>query len=151
MKSLLLILLSLSLSAMDLVETLKKEEGFRSNVYLCTAKKWTIGYGHRCDANQAPITKAQAEKILDNDIKIAKAGTEKLIGKEAPEEVKKIVIAMVFQMGFEGVKKFTKTIKYIKNGDYLSSSKEMLDSEWYRNEKTRARCERMSALMAEIK
>ena len=37
-------------------------------------------------------------------------------------------------MGFSGVKKFKKTIQYIKDDNFLMASEEMLDSKWAKSD-----------------
>jgi lysozyme len=148
MKTLILLVLALSVNAMDLTATLKQEEGFRSKVYLDTLGYPTIGYGHRCAANASPVTEEMASFILASDIEKAMSKVEDLVGKDAPQEVKEIVCAMCFQLGYQGVNKFKNTIKLIRAKDYKGASKEMLKSEWAKQ--TPARAKRMSELMAKV-
>jgi lysozyme len=56
---------------------------------------------------------------------------------------------MVFQLGFDGVKNFKKMLTAIHAKDYVTASKEMLDSKW--NKQTPKRAKRMSDLMAAVK
>lgn len=149
MKTILLLLLSLTVNAMDLTATLKSEEGFRSTVYLCSEGYPTIGYGHRTTKNATPITKGQAETLLAGDIALARKNVEKLIGKDSPQEVKDIVTAMTFQLGFVGVSKFKNMLACIRNADYKGASKEMLKSNWA--EQTPKRTKRMADMMASVK
>ena len=149
MKTIILLILSLSVSAMDLTSTLKVEEGFSAKVYKCSEGYDTIGYGHRCEKNHPNVTKAEAEVMLAADIKIAMSKVESLVGQSAPQEVKEIVTAMCFQLGYDGVKKFKNMLVKIKAGDYKGASKEMLDSKWHKQ--TKDRCERMSKLMSAVK
>lgn len=46
----------------------RRFEGCRLTRYLCPAGYWTIGYGHRCAADQEPITLEQAEALLAADM-----------------------------------------------------------------------------------
>lgn len=149
MKTLLLLLLTLTVNAVDLTALLKEKEGFSTTVYICSEGYPTIGYGHRCDANHPEITREEAEKILAADIKEAMKGADKLIGANAPKAAKEIVVAMVFQMGYKGVSGFKKTLAFIKAGDYKSASKEMLNSRWAKQ--TPARAKFMSDMMASVK
>ncbi len=149
MKTLLLLLLAVTASALDLTSTLKGEEGFSANVYKDHLGYDTIGYGHRCSANHSAVTVAEAEKILASDIVEAIKNVEKLIGKNQPKEVKEIVTAMAFQIGFSGVSKFKGMLAKIQSGDYKGASKEMLDSKWAKQ--TPKRAQRMSDLMAAVK
>lgn len=56
------------------LELIKEFEGFRSKAYLCPAGVWTVGYGHTSAAGEpkvgrmTSVTKAEAEKILRNDL-----------------------------------------------------------------------------------
>lgn len=150
MKTLILILLAVTASAMDLTATLKFEEGFKPNVYKCPAGYDTIGYGHRCAANHPAVTVKEAEAILAADIAKAMKNVDKLTGADAPLEVKQIVIAMSFQMGFKGVSGFTDMIRCIKAKDYKGASVAMLDSKWARKDSPK-RAKRMSELMAAVK
>lgn len=52
-----------------------KHDPGRAHPYLCPAGYWTIGYGHLCDPNHPPITEAQAEAYLAQDLKVALAAT----------------------------------------------------------------------------
>ena len=66
------------------IELAKRFEGFhrvpkhdpnRAYPYICPAGYWTIGYGHLCDPKHPPITEAEAEAYLAQDLKTALAAT----------------------------------------------------------------------------
>ncbi len=66
------------------IELAKRFEGFhrvsrtdpgRAHPYICPAGFWTIGYGHLCDAQHPPITEAEAEAYLAQDLNTALAAT----------------------------------------------------------------------------
>jgi lysozyme len=66
------------------VDLAKRFEGFhrvpkadpgRAHPYICPAGYWTIGYGHLCDPNYAPITEADAEAYLARDLMTALSAT----------------------------------------------------------------------------
>ena len=67
------------------VELAKRFEGFhrvpksdplrRAHPYVCPAGYYTIGYGHLCDPKHPPITMAEAEVYLAQDLQIALAAT----------------------------------------------------------------------------
>lgn len=66
------------------VELAKRFEGFhrvpkadpgRAYPYICPAGYWTIGYGHLCDPKHSPITEADAEGYLAQDLQTALAAT----------------------------------------------------------------------------
>lgn len=65
------------------IELAKRFEGFcrvpkndpRAHPYLCPAGFWTIGYGHLCDQSHPPITPAEGEAYLEQDMQIALRAT----------------------------------------------------------------------------
>ena len=66
------------------IDLAKRFEGFhrvprsdpgRAHPYVCPAGYWTIGYGHLCDPKHPPITEAEAEAYLAQDLKVALAAT----------------------------------------------------------------------------
>lgn len=53
----------------ELIEHLKREEGWRAKVYRCPAGYPTIGYGHRVpDMGSAPLSPERGEALLIEDI-----------------------------------------------------------------------------------
>jgi len=79
----------------------KPFEGLRLRVYLCPAGFWTIGYGSRCEKEHPPITKDQAEALLDRDMMIALKGVLRhcpILLSESPERIGAI-IDFVFNLG----------------------------------------------------
>ena len=70
------------------IELAKRFEGFhrvpkfdperRALPYLCPAGYWTIGYGHLCDPKHSPITEAEAEVYLSQDMTSALIATLRL-------------------------------------------------------------------------
>ncbi len=63
------------------IDLAKRFEGFhrvpkssppvRAHPYVCPAGYWTIGFGHLCDAKHLPISLAEAEVYLEQDLRIA--------------------------------------------------------------------------------
>ena len=124
---------------MDLLEEIKKHEGFKSTVYQCTEGYDTIGYGF-----------AIKDLYLDEDIaelilmrKIQKL-LERIIAafswfENSPKEVKFVVTNMCYQLGLRGFSKFKQTIYYLETEQYEEASLEMLDSLWARQTPNRAK------------
>lgn len=48
-----------------------KQDPFRAHPYICPAGYWTIGYGHLCEPKHEPISKAEAEAYLAQDLVFA--------------------------------------------------------------------------------
>ena len=148
MRYILLLLLAIQVQAFemsDMVKLLKREEGFSSIPYKDTRGYWTIGYGHRCSPNTAPMTKTDATDILMRDIRHAEEAVYGIIGEHHPDEVVLVVTAMIFQMGEDGVRDFKRMIHHIRAHNYEAAAVCMLHSDWAKQ--TPARCRRMAAIM----
>ena len=121
----------------NLKESLKKHEGYEPRVYKCPNGYDTIGYGFAI--KDLFMDEEIANLILDKKIRGILARIE---GDEnwdswffdKPEPVQDVLVNMIFQIGFSGVKKFKKTIKYIKEDKLLLAGEEMLDSKWARSD-----------------
>ena len=118
----------------EIVEDIKKHEGFRSKVYECTEGYDTIGYGF-----------AVKDLIIDEDIAtlILMKKLHTLLQrvtiafpwfKDVDDIAKGVVINMCYQIGLSGFSKFKKTIYYLETEQYLEASEEMLDSKWARKD-----------------
>ena len=139
----------------DLSKQLIFEEGLKLDAYRCTAGHKTIGIGHNIDAKPKfhgnPIPDKlesvdQALAILDDDIREAKAGLEKLwptlsLLPDGPR--KDALIQMAFQLGASGVLKFRKMLLAVQRQDWALAYAEALDSEWARVD-TPARARRVA-------
>jgi lysozyme len=122
---------------MSLISRIKRHEGLSTKPYYCSANKLTIGYGRNLEVG---ITEAEAEYLLANDIKTAKAGAESLAAYHQMNNVRKeVLIEMVFQLGLNGVSKFKKFLAASQNHDWARAAEEMLDSKWARQTPERAK------------
>lgn len=122
-----------------LLEHLKIEEGFRSFPYLCTAKKMTIGYGRNIE--DVGVSEEEAEILLLNDAVKASKQLEdsKWINDSQLNTPRKMaLIAMIFQLGLGGVKKFKKMIAAINQGDWEEAAAQAMDSRWAKQTPRRA-------------
>ena len=115
---------------LQMLEELKRDEGFKDKVYMCTAGKLTIGYGHNLEDN--PISPEVAERILSTDTVGALEQCEQFNWFHTLDPVRqRVIVNMVFNIGFNGVSKFQKMIEAIIVGDYEIAAEEMIDSLWY--------------------
>ena len=125
---------------------LKHDEGFRDTVYSCTAGKLTIGYGHNIEDN--PMPERIASKLLESDIVDCVARCEAWPWFFDLSDVQqRVIVNLVFNIGFNGVSKFKKMIAAIKAKDYNLAADEMIDSQWYGQVGDRAK--RLVAMMRE--
>ena len=121
----------------NLKEMIAKHEGYEPRVYKCSNGFDTIGYGFAI--KDLFMDEEIADLILDKKIRGILARIE---GNEdwdswffdKPEPVQDVLVNMIFQIGFSGVKKFKKTIQYVKDDKLLLASEEMLDSKWARSD-----------------
>ena len=124
---------------MNLINQIKKHEGYKSEVYQCTEGYDTIGYGF-----------AIKDLVMDEDIAemILRRKLDSLIERvnkrfkwvsELPIEAQDVIYEMCYQLGITGVSKFKKTLAYLENFEYKMASKEMLDSKWARQTPNRAK------------
>ena len=136
-----------------LKKRIKKHEGYRELPYnleykttdgkVVKEKFSTAGYGHVIQEGEVEpeggYTKAYWEGVFEKDFKNAHDGALKLLGDSNvhPTAVG-IVTEMIYQMGYNGVSKFTNTLKLIKDGRYQDASIEMLDSNWAKQTEGRA-------------
>tara|TARA_Y100001938_G_scaffold149273_1_gene235549 strand:- start:1667 stop:2110 length:444 start_codon:yes stop_codon:yes gene_type:complete len=123
----------------DLLERIKKHEGFVEHVYNDSLGIPTIGYGF-----------AIKDLILDEDIaeeilvrKIQELG-KRVMNKfsfydDLPQEAKEVLMEMSYQLGVTGVSKFKKALAGMENGDWDKAADEMLDSLWARQTPNRAK------------
>ena len=123
------------------LSNLKKQialhEGYEPHVYKCPNGFDTIGYGFAI--KDLYMDKEVADLILDKKIRSILATIEANEDWNSwfwhkPKEIKEVLINMIFQIGFYGVRRFKKTIQYIKDDNFLMAGEEMLDSKWARSD-----------------
>jgi len=121
---------------------LQHYEGFRGKAYddadgvtvPAPTGRLTIGYGR--NIQDRPLTKIEAAYLLRGDIAVSILEAASLtISFEGLSLARKIVLTcMVYQMGYDGVKRFKNMLKCIEDGDFTGAATEMLDSKWYRED-----------------
>ena len=123
----------------ELLERLKKNEGFSSTVYDDHLGIPTIGYGFAI--KDLEITEEWASDKL---AELVDEKYQQLISKldwyaDMPPMIQGVILEMVYQMGFTGFCKFKKTIAHFKEKEFKYASEEMLDSLWARQTPPRAK------------
>tara|TARA_R100000988_G_C3907697_1_gene120435 strand:+ start:136 stop:561 length:426 start_codon:yes stop_codon:yes gene_type:complete len=121
----------------NLKEQIAKHEGYEPKVYKCTNGYDTIGYGFAI--KDLYMDKEVADLILDQKINklLKRISADEDWGDwflEKPQVIQEVLINMIYQIGFSGVKRFRKTIQYIKDDNFLMASEEMLDSKWAKSD-----------------
>jgi lysozyme len=113
-----------------LVEQLKRHEGFRSHVYLCTAGKKTVGYGRNLD--DTGLSKAEAEVLLINDIEAAKGELSvhvPVFVMLSPER-KAVLVNMTVNLGITKLLGFKRMLEALRDQYFEQVAAEMLNSKW---------------------
>lgn len=129
----------------QLIDQLKRHEGFRAHPYLCPAGHRTVGYGHNLDASplvvpEDGLTEAQATRILEDDAaRVWKAVSGLVTCFDTLTDARQaVLINMAFNIGWAGLGRFEKMLAALNGGDYERAANEMLCSRWARQVKNRA-------------
>jgi len=103
----------------------------RLKPYHCPAGKLTIGIGRNLEDNG--ITEKEALVLLENDIRecIEDLKTVFQSFDGLPEDVRRVMVDMRFNLGPNRFRKFRKMIKAVENRDFIKAAAEMKDSRWY--------------------
>ena len=128
-----------------LIEDLKRDEGFRQFPYKCPSDKLTIGIGRNIEDNG--ITEEEAEYLCHNDVGRCVAEAREIFPAFPilPDNVKRAVINMLFQLGRTRFTGFKKMIAALRERDYERAAVEALDSRWAKQ--TPRRAERVASLI----
>lgn len=102
------------------IDLAKRFEGFhrvprvdpgRAHPYVCPAGYWTIGYGHLCDPKHPPITEAEAERYLADDLAIALTATLRYCPVLATEPEGRLAAIVDFTFNLGGGRLQTSTLR----------------------------------------
>lgn len=126
------------------------EEGFRDKPYYCTEGYPTIGFGFKIGPKNTPLnfyqfslSKEVATVWLASILNILISGMKSYSNidkaiQACNEAQSAILISMAYQMGADGLSKFTTTLNKIASKDFEGASKSMLDSKWAKQTTNRA-------------
>ena len=110
-----------------MIDLIKRHEGLRLVCYLCPAKIPTIGYGHTrtvkmSDVGRLRITKEQAEELLEDDLREAKAAAYSITGLSSGP-VFWAITSFVFNLGPGALHgKSTQVGRHLINRDYKKAA-----------------------------
>lgn len=136
---------------LELINELKREEGFRDRVYQCSEGVDTIGYGFNAKYLSKdelalnggfiePMGEEVATKILEAKVsKLIKSVDEVYSWIDnLPEVVKIGIYDMIYQLGIKGFGSFVNTQKYLKLLDYPKAIENIKNSKWAKQTPRRA-------------
>lgn len=118
---------------LTVMEFVKKNEGFRSRPYHCTAGKLTIGFGRNLD--DVGLSEGEAEFLLRHDLSRAEEDVVRVFGQAFDRFTRARQIALVdmmFNLGKTRFLGFRRMIEAIRAGDWGRAAEEAVDSRWYR-------------------
>lgn len=138
----------------QLIEQLKRHEGYRQHTYRCTAGKLTIGYGYNLQANPLKLSSVEVGHAMKNGMQEVEA--ERLLTLMVGRCIDQldtalpwcvnigsvrhdVLINMAYNMGIVGLLKFKKTLSLIQAGKYDQAAIEMINSKWAKDVGNRAR------------
>ena len=123
-----------------LLEMLKRHEGVKSHVYLCSAGYETIGVGRNISKSGMGLSDDEVDYLLENDIeRVIKELSSEYPWFNTLDDVRKdAMIDISFNLGATRLRGFKRALAAMEVADYKTASKEFLDSKWSRDVKGRA-------------
>jgi len=117
---------------------LTKHEGCKTDVYLCSEGIPTAGIGHALLGDEElPVgTTVSMEQVLDwfkEDCEEALSDARALFLNfdSLPDQVKRVLVNMAFNLGRSRLGKFKNLIRAVNEGNWVKAADEMIDSRWY--------------------
>jgi len=118
------------------VELAKRFEGFhrvpkndplrRAHPYICPAGFWTVGFGHRCQPDHPPITEAEAEVYLAQDLVTALAATLRYCPVLATESERRLAAIVDFTFNLGAGRLQTSTLRRrVNQRDWIAAGQEL--------------------------
>lgn len=130
-------------------DLISEEEGREAQPYYDHLGFVTWGIGHLADPRKScPVPEHIVDAMFDHDYaeKMLQASTFPGF-KDLNEVQQAVIVSMVFQLGFDGVKKFKKFLGAVKQHDFRGAAMEGMDSKWAK-EDTPRRAQRQMKMLA---
>lgn len=129
---------------------IKKEEGWRSRPYYCSAGHPTVGYGIKVGNKGDPLPNFELSDVvgaawLGHEVSNSHDAVKRMYPNSIGVVRLAVLVSMCYQLGERGLRGFVNTNMFIWNGDFNAASIEMLDSKWAKQ--TPARAKRHSDMM----
>ncbi len=120
---------------MNIVEKIKKHEGFRGMPYKDSLGYPTIGYG-----TKLPIDEEDAELLLKKRLNDVRRELESRVDffDNLPETIQEVLLDMAYNMGVPRLFTFRRMWQAVRDRDWERMADEMVDSLWYRQVGRRA-------------
>ena len=123
-----------------LLDMLKRHEGVKSHVYLCSAGYETVGVGRNISKSGMGLSEDEVNYLLENDIeRVIKELSSEYPWFNTLDDVRKdAMIDISFNLGATRLRGFKRALAAMEVADYKTAAKEFLDSKWSRDVKGRA-------------
>ena len=117
---------------MRLINMLKRHEGVRDKVYMCSAGYETIGVGRNISESGLGLSNDEIEYLLKNDIERCR---NELLGeydwfKDLDSVRQDAMIDLSFNIGQTKLRTFVKALGYMATGNYEEAGQEFYRSRW---------------------
>ena len=129
-------------------EEIEYDEGNVQKIYLDHLGLPTFGIGHLVRESDpeygwevgTEVSKERCDSVFNEDVKTVISDCYKLYPDfdDLPEEVKRIIANMMFNMGRPSLSKFKGMKRGVDARDWNAAADEMVDSRWYRQVTKRA-------------
>ncbi len=116
----------------ELTEMLRKHEGVRDKVYLCSAGYETIGVGRNISEDGLGLSDDEIDYLLNNDIKrVREELTEEYYWFAGLDEARQdAMIDISFNLGQTRLRGFVKSLEAMAREDFDTAADEFMDSKW---------------------
>lgn len=116
-----------------LIDSIKRHEGFRGEVYLDTEGKLTCGWGHHLwVGSRVPLEVCEA--FFKQDVAAAVSSYQTILPhlrKKLNTIRARVVVEMIYNMNLQKVLQFRKMWEAIEIGDFETAAREMVQSHWH--------------------
>lgn len=127
------------LTVADLINDIKRDEGYSATAYRDTRGLLTIGYGFLIDEGGG-LLPGEGDYMLANRLSpiVTHLNTQFPWFQNMDGTRCRALANMAYQLGFEGLLKFETMLKALANGNYNDAALSALDSLWARQTPNRA-------------
>ena len=116
----------------ELIEMLRRHEGVRDKVYLCSAGYETIGVGRNISEDGLGLSEDEIDYLLNNDIKrVREELTEEYYWFAGLNEARQdAMIDLSFNLGQTRLRGFVKALEAMSREEFENAADEFMDSKW---------------------
>jgi len=116
----------------ELIEMLRRHEGVRDKVYLCSAGYETIGVGRNISEDGLGLSEDEINFLLNNDIKrVREELTEEYYWFAGLNDARQdAMIDLSFNLGQTRLRGFVKALEAMSREEFENAADEFMDSRW---------------------